>query len=85
MIQDSGQEKALRQIEIETAAFNRIIHSILKVLNKEQREYVYRDLETFSLSLVKEMKESDSSRYNREQAIRNHVHQLLGNSIPTGE
>ncbi len=83
MIQNSSQEELLRLIEVETAAFNRIIQSIFKVLNEEQRKDIYRDLEGLSLTLVKEMKESDSKLYNREQAIRNHVHRLLDNS--TGE
>ncbi|SFO10128.1 hypothetical protein SAMN05421579_16710 [Xenorhabdus japonica] len=78
MIQDSGQEKMLKQIEIETAAFNRIIHSILKVLTEEQRERIYHNLETISLTLVRDMKDdSDNKLYNREQTIREHALRLL--------
>lgn len=78
-----SEEKTLKQIEIETAAFNRIIISVLSVLNEEQRAAVHKKLEQGSLRLISEMKDDNHSLYNREQKIRQHALELLDRAKQT--
>ena len=71
-------EDALRRIEIETAAHNRLFIALLSALNAEQRNTIHGQLESLSLHLVNQMKDGDVSLYDREQAIRQHTLDLLG-------
>ncbi|HGJ5877950.1 MAG TPA: hypothetical protein ACHBZ9_02385, partial [Arsenophonus nasoniae] len=74
MTQNSGQEKLLKQIEKETAAFNRIIHAIFRSLTEEQRKDIHCDLEKISSGYLKEhINNNNDKLHERELGIQQHI------------
>lgn len=67
----------LKQIEIESAATNRLLVAILQTLTEEQRQDIHKRLEHFSLQLVSELGENNQELYDREQAVRLHAASLV--------
>lgn len=73
MSQDSAKDKLLKNIEIEISALHRIIFSLMKTINKEQRKYIRDDIELMSLQITSELDSDDSESHLREQMIRRYA------------
>ncbi|WGM00049.1 hypothetical protein [Arsenophonus nasoniae] len=84
MVHNSAEGKVIKEIEIETAALNRIVFCLVKLLTEEQREDIYHHLKKISNNLTKSMEDNsavDKFLYEREREIHKHIVNLFANKI----